>query len=352
MLTRGHWITKGAVSMFSLLMGSFAEDAATSFNYAGSDVADQVVILNYTKGTAKESCCGAIVMENEKPYLVTLQSALWGSGKMSFKTTSGRSVKPKRIEVALDSNLMRMELAEGEGLALASDVAMGDEIGVFGKNSDRDAVSELYGTVKGVGGDVLEVSAEFDEEHVGAPVLDHKGHLLALANYARESGSNSMLKGTRFANQTRRFCCRLGRVKWKAISWGPLNKKYGVVYAENDRMIQGISGILEDISDGPLDSVEVDGEVGKHLTGWMSAHNQLVQRHPGTGNRRHKFYNDYAASAEKLASVCRSQARKAEMIAKIRGLTPFMQNSVEDQAQTLEYFAEIVEFYGAQTYDD
>jgi hypothetical protein len=334
---------------------SVADESAEpeiSFCYTGADVADHVVVINYQQGDVKGACCGVVVLMDGVPYLVTMQSALWGSGRLSFQTVSGRVIQPQRIEVAEDSNLMRLALAEGDGLLLASMFDEGDEVAVFGKNSDVDDVSALYGRIKGIGGDAVEISAAFDREHLGAPVLDKEGHLVAVANAVRESGTNRVLKGTRFANQTRRFCCRLERTRWVAVPWGQLNRQYGSVYAENAQMIEGLNDLLEVISEEPLGAIELDGSPGKELASWMELHNRVVHRSPGEGSSRRKFYSDYAASAKKLASMCRSQARKAELVAGMRGLTPFMLSEMEGQVQALNNYAEVIEYVGAQTYDD
>ncbi len=290
-----------------ILFPAYAQD---QFNYSAADVADHLVVITCESDGVIKSGCGFVAMMNEKPYLLISQHIILGADKISFTSPTGRIIKPRSVELSNSRDIARLALAEEDGLALADHHPMGAPIAVFGSNQSQKEETALYGTITGVGADIVEISAEFNEGNGGAAVLNANQEVIGIASHVTESYNHAMKKGTQFENKTRRFCYRLDRIQWKRVNWKQYNKKYGAIYFEGKAASDQIIRTLNRWADAPA------------------------------GQLRSK-------NTEQMAGSCRSQARRIRMMTEQRDLTEYLIEELEMQALTLEAAAKIIDRYGA-----
>ncbi|MEE9368054.1 MAG: hypothetical protein V3V05_04220 [Pontiella sp.] len=285
---------------------------------------------------------------DDKLYLFTSQHLILGADKIKFISPTGRTLKPHSVELSYARDIVRLELDGGDGFSIIQDPAMGSSIGIF-SSSDLQDMDARYGTITGVGAEIIEVSAAFEDEHSGSPVLGLDQSVIGIASYVRESRDHVMKKGTRFENTTRRFCYRLDRVKWQSVSWKRYNQQFGTLYLESNLLIDSIIEILNEWSDEPFKDVQLDSDTERALISWADSHNHVLKNYGGKGSFNRKFLSDYSASTHELAEVCRSRARKIRMISGQRGLSQFMLNEYDMQAGTLEFFGKMIDRISTST---
>lgn len=166
---------------------------------------------------------GFLVKLDGKVWLVTNEHVLRGGAPFSATLPDGRSLKfSPTIEVAANRDLARL-LVEGDYEALEwfpEPARGGQKIHVYGNSDGGGVLTEEHGYVLGVGGDRIEVKADFVEGNSGSAVLDNKGRVLAVATYATNwNEPGKWIKaGTRY-NRPRRYGVRLNGVKWEKVPW-------------------------------------------------------------------------------------------------------------------------------------
>lgn len=166
---------------------------------------------------------GFLVKLDGKVWLVTNEHVLRGGAPLSATLPDGRSLKfSPTIEVAANRDLARL-LVEGDYEALEwfpEPAKQNQKIHVYGNSDGGGVLTEEDGHVLGVGGDRIEVEANFVEGNSGSAVLDNKGRVLAVATYAeRWNEPGKWIKaGTRY-NGPRRYGVRLNGVKWEKVPW-------------------------------------------------------------------------------------------------------------------------------------
>jgi hypothetical protein len=332
----------------SLVQARADEGARAQFTYAADDVASNLVVIECESNGKKSTGCGFVALMEGKPYLVTNQHIILGADKLGFVSPSGRVIKPRSVELSASRNIARMALAEGDGFTISSDLPIGAPIGVFSSGKGKKKAPALYGKITGIGADMVEVSANFVEDNSGSPVLNLNQEVVAIASHVRESSNHAMKNGTKFENKTRRFCYRLDRVGWTPVNWKSYNEKFGVAYLESRELLDSVIEILNSWADGPLEQVRIEDKPNPALTNWVRTHNQVVSK--SSDGFQRKFYAEYSESTQKLAEVCRSQARKIRMLSNQRDPTAFLLYEFDMQAGTFEYAAKIIDRYSTTVY--
>ncbi|WP_372846799.1 hypothetical protein, partial [Pontiella sp.] len=274
-------------------------------------LSDQLVTIECTINGASAKSDGFIAELDGQPYVITSQSRLLGAERIQIKTRSGRKILPRGIEFANARNVARLPLAEGGGLALATDFAMGDPIAVV--EHCNGGPGRKQGKINGVGADRVEVTATFEERHGGCPLLDRNGNVVGVASHAKESNPHAMKKGTRFENTTRYFCYRLDGAEWRKIDWKRYNQMFGAALLDGQRHVDDAIATLNRWSDSTEAQIK-------------------------------------AALDDPHADRCRDHARKIRLIAEQRGATDFLLNELDMQAATLEAAAKIFDRYAATFY--
>jgi hypothetical protein len=328
------------------------------FEYSFNDIADNLVIITCENSSGS----GFIAKMNGKTYLLTNQHVILGSEKISFQTATGRALRPRSVELSARRDIVRLLLTDEGGFEIADSMSMGSPIGVFGNSEGGGVATELYGKVTGVGADVVEVSADFVKGNSGSPVLNLEQEVIGIASYLRYSRKKRDTEGTRFENQTRRFCHRLTGTKWKPVNWKKYNKDYGKRYRTNEQLVDSIFEIINQWYDSPFGKISADEHPDMDLRKWSTAHNHMVNRIVRLNDKgratRHQLDNtnkqirkDIGDSATVLAKVCKSRARQMRMLATQKELTEFLRKEFEGYAYSLEYAAKAIDRFGDKLSD-
>lgn len=332
------------------------------FPYSFGDISDQLVTIECESAAGRSAGSGFIAQMDGKNYLFTNQHVILGADTIQFKTVTGRILRPRSVELSTSRDIARLLLDNEEGFAVGQNIIMGLPIGVFGNSEGAGVATDLYGEVAGVGAEVIEVSADFVKGNSGSPVLTPDKEVIGIASYVKYSRKKRDTEGTKFENQTRRFCYRLTGTQWKPVNWKQYNKKYGQLYRTNDQLIESIFAIINQWYDSPFAKVSADDHPDYDLQKWSTAHNQMVNRIVRLNDKgratRHELDNtnkqirkDIGDSAEALAKVCNSRARQMRLLSKQRELTEFLRKEFEDSAASLEYAAKSIDRFGNKLSD-
>lgn len=317
------------------------------FRFTIDDLKEQLVLVECAHQQETIRGCGFIATLEEKPYLLTSQRLLLGAERISFTTLSGEKLRPRSVELAATRDMARLALAEGEGLALATNMLMGTPVAIFGSSAQNAESNSFYGKINGLGADRIEVSAPFSEENIGCPVLRPNRKVMAMTCQVREPYSDKMRAGTRFESRTRRFCNRLEKTRWVPVRWNRFNQQFGPTYIQNETLIDDVVEVFNSwAEEGPMDRVRLKGK--GEVARWAKAHNQVIGRR---GSRFSlDFQEAYSESTQKLAGLCRRQARQTKMLLDHRNLNEFVRHQFEDQISSFEHFASVIDYYSTSTY--
>ncbi len=304
------------------------------FAYSFNDIRDHLVVIEHENGTGS----GFVAKMGGHSYIFTNQHVVFGAHKIRFKSVSGKELRPKKVELSKTRDMARLLLDSDEGLAVSGNIKMDAPITLFGNSDGAGVATELYGRINGIGGELVEVSADFVSGNSGSPVLNLDQEVIGIASYVRFSGSSRTKEGTQFENKTRRFCYRITDSEWIAVNWGKYNKKYGLAYFENEQIV----GCLEDIyagwKDNPSNGVYLDANSDRRILSWSQSHNLLTKKYRGQG----KFRAEYAKSLTKLSSLCKNESTRIQrfLSAEEKFLTDFLRDGFKRQANTLRAYEE------------
>ncbi|RLA42373.1 MAG: hypothetical protein DRQ97_14090 [Gammaproteobacteria bacterium] len=306
------------------------------FGYSFDDISDKLVVIKHEMGSGS----GFIATMDGKTYLFTNQHIILGAEKISFTTLSGKKLRPRKVELSVTRDIARLLLADDtESFGITGEMPMDSPVGVFG-NSDTDEVAtKLYGTVTGVGAEIVEVSADFVSGNSGSPVLNIDQEVLGIASYVRKSDTHAMKEGTKFENRTRRFCYRLTGNQWKPVNWKQYNDKYGRFYYQNTLFTDGVIEVLTNWGDTPRDRISISENPEKSLVSWTKSHNELIEKY---SHKTRIFASEYSGSLKKLSESCSSRARQTRLFSEQRELTEYLREELDSQSVTLDYIAKLL----------
>ncbi len=324
------------------------KEVKAEFKYTFSDVAKYIVIVECENSSGS----GFIAKMDGKTYLITNQHVILGSDQIRFTTATGEQLKPLGVELAANRDIARLELPPGtEGLELSGNMAIGSKIAVFGNSEGGSVATELYGKIKSVGADVIEVTADFVGGNSGSPVLNLEKGVVGIASYVRYyTGKKAD------GSKSRRFCYRLDGENWGKVSWKKYNDKYGKLYCKNEAFIESIYEVMNRWTDSPFNALMVHDDADSELEDWARAHNSMINRIERNDDKRmsqHYLDNlnkqiskDLSDSAASLSEICQSRARQMRFLSTQRELTGFLKKGFEDLAKGLEYRAKYIDAYG------
>ena len=332
-----------------VLLGAFLQSDAKSkkkssdvkglFKYTMNDVLDYLVIITCDGVNGKSSGSGFVAKMDGKTYLFTNQHVVMGTDSISFKTVSGKVLRPRQVELSTTRDVVRLLLDESDGFEIMDKVKMDMPVGVFGNSEGGGVATELFGRVTGIGADVIEVSAKFVSGNSGSPVLGLNKKVIGIASYVRVPTPTKVNKGTKFEKKTRRFCFRITGNTWKVVNWRMYNEKYGKVYLKHEMFLNDLLFVLGNWYEEPLKSIPIGSVKSRLLTIWVKTHNNFLT----VGKRkdsRSTFLKHYAASIEKLEKFCRHEISQIKKFKRNRQLTGFLRKEAEKQIYLLESICE------------
>lgn len=306
-----------------------------TFPYSFNDIRNYLVIIEHENGMGS----GFVAKMGEHYYIFTNQHVLFGAKKISFTSISGEKLRPKKVELSATRDIARLLLDTDEGLAVSDHIEMDAAIGVFGNSDGAGVATELYGKVNGIGGELLEVSADFVSGNSGSPVLNLDQEVIGIASYVSFSGNSLTKKGTKFENKTRRFCYRITGSRWIAVNWGKYNTKYGVPYSENEQLLRCLKTIYDEWDGEISDRVHLETGSDRRILSWSQAHNEITTKYRGQG----KFRSECSKSFANLGSLCKSESTvtKHFLSSEEKYLTDFLSDGFERQAYTFHAYEEV-----------
>ncbi|MEE9368055.1 MAG: serine protease [Pontiella sp.] len=329
------------------------KEIKAQFEYSFNDVSDRIVTVSCENSKGRSSGSAFIATMDGETYLFTNQHVILGADKISFKTATGRTLRPLGVQLSSSLDIARLPLDEAEGFAITKNMAMDAPIAVFGNSEGGGVATELYGKITGVGADVIEVSADFVSGNSGSPVLNLDHEVIGIASYVswKTSGKSDTV--------TRRFCYRLTNSKWISVNWKKYNDKYGKLHQENTELIDSIFEIANVWYTDPFNRVLAEDHPDAGLRNWSTEHNHMINRigrqrekgHATThelANINKQIRKDMNDSAEDLSAVCKNRARQMHFLATQKGLTEYLRNDFENLAERLENAAYLIEVYGTE----
>jgi S1-C subfamily serine protease len=153
------------------------------FAYSFNDIRDHLVVIEHENGTGS----GFVAKMGDHYYIFTNQHVIFGAHKISFKSVSGKQLRPKKVELSATRDMARLLLDTDEGLAVSGNIEMDAPIALFGNSDGAGVATELYGRINGIGGELIEVSADFVSGNSGSPVLNLDQEVIGIASYVRFS---------------------------------------------------------------------------------------------------------------------------------------------------------------------
>jgi len=167
---------------------------------------------------------GFLVKWGQWNAVATNAHVLGGNKVIKITTLDGRVLRTGRLAVAKNIDLALVEVNySGPFLPVSStlgtDVQEGDEILVLGNSEGEGVVTNLNGSVIGIGPDRIEVDAQFVEGNSGSPVIHIKsGKAIGIATYYQIANINEFSNKSAAVKDSpfwtiRRFAFRLDAVQ-------------------------------------------------------------------------------------------------------------------------------------------
>jgi hypothetical protein len=329
------------------------KEVKSQFGYTFNDIGDCIVTISCASEHARSSGSGFVARMDGRPYLFTNQHVILGADRITFKTTSGQTLKPLGVELSATRDIARLPLGPVcPALEISGKMSMGAPIGVFGNSEGGGVATELYGKVTGISSDKLEVSADFVGGNSGSPVLNLDRKAIGIASFVRWKTNDDA------GEETRRFCYRLTGDRWGAVNWKKYNDAYGKQYRETEELLNSIFDIINLWYSNPSSRISASSTTQASLRRWTEEHNGMVdkiekmldkgeatQKELDSINR--KIRNDLIDSADELSRICTDRARALRMIAaKQRDMTGFLHGEFTNFAERLDNMSVYVAGYG------
>jgi hypothetical protein len=329
------------------------KEVKAQFEYSFNDVSDYLVIVSCTGDRGRSSGSGFIANLDGKPYLFTNQHVIMGADKISFKTASGKTLRPMGVELASTLDIARLPLApDSPALEISDRISKDIPIAVFGNSEGGGVATELYGKVISIGSDRIEVSADFVSGNSGSPTLNLDKEVIGIASYV------SWKTNKKDETVTRRFCYRLTDEQWGSVNWKKYNDMYGKQYRETESLIDSIIDIIGTWYVKPSSRIDAESHPVPGLRSWSKDHNKMVNKienmlDQGSCTKdeldriNRKIRNDLMSSAAELSSICSDRARSLRMMNdKQKGMSGFLHDEFESFCNRLDSVSKYIEFYG------
>ncbi len=177
----------------------------------------------YTIKIGRSSGTGFLAQVNGLAYLYTNQHVIAGADRSDIvaMNTTGNRLAIGPLEIDPQSDVARILVPKREGLRFAKVAELDDEIICYGNSEGEGVVTRNKGTILGLGGEKVEVSAEIVPGNSGGPIVDRFNEVVGIATYLKrgfdededkdddedeqdDKESDWTRKGTRYA-KTRRF---------------------------------------------------------------------------------------------------------------------------------------------------
>ncbi len=248
--------------------GRAQEATPTPAAPASAQIQNALLVVSAREGAGS----GFVGRLGDVPYLISNAHVIAGASQLELKLLSGDPVPPGKGRLAIGHDVVAFDAPAGlMALEICPDVnkevAINDEIVVYGNSQGASVVTEIKGKVLGLGPDVVEIDAPFVPGNSGSPVIHLKsGKVIGIASYAVTRKRDELSKDSTVP-EVRRFAYRLDTIKtWQDLEWRS--------YQAEAALLQGIT----DFTDAYFEFWE-DVEKRNGRIAMFSSPNSRIQRH-------------------------------------------------------------------------
>lgn len=327
-----------------------ADTAKDKFDFSFSDVQESLVVIEHEHAVGS----GFIAKMDDRYYIFTNQHVILGGNRIRFKTASGKTLKPQKVELSAKRDIARLLIDTDSGLEITDTAEVDAPIGVFGNSDGAGVATELYGQVTSIGNEVVEVSADFVSGNSGSPVLNQDKQVIGIASYVSFSVDERTKKGKEPKVQTRRYCYRLTGTKWQSVNWKQYNEKYGTAYLKNEAVIDEIFDIIWEWFNNPFTTVSTDNLPEAGFLKWAKNHNHAVNRiermaEQGSATKKEldntnkRIRKDLIDSAQTISKICDQRARQMRFFSQQKELTGFLREHFIRLAERLDNASKLLD---------
>jgi hypothetical protein len=290
-------------------------------------------------------------------FLFTGKTYLLGADKITFKTLSGKVIRPHGIQFSTTLNIARFLLEDDEHAALVeieNKKMIGLPVAVFGNSEGSGVITELYGKINEMGSEEFEVSAPFVFGNNGSPVLNTNKQVIGMASYislirdrSREGNEKTDDQSEEILYKTRYFCVPLAKNQWITINWKTYNRRYGKPFLKNDQLFSPqLSAVQQWIRD-PYSIISVNSQFDPELDAWLQYHNAVVLRMMTFSKKTEAFESELRQINNTVRlGLCSSADRLSLICGKYKKRIGFLSNSPEPSGFVKKEYKHYVEYLG------
>ena len=160
--------------------------------------------------------------DKDGSFLISNLHVVAGPAPLEIYDAAGRKAEVGPfLEVAQDTDLVRIPQPEAKGLELASAPRLGDEVVSYGNSGGGNVITENRGKVLGVGPQTFEVSCEIVQGNSGGPIVNTEQKVMGVASFLTKQ-TNDWNEDTRYS-EIRRFGIRLDQpLTWEKVGLAAL----------------------------------------------------------------------------------------------------------------------------------
>jgi len=175
--------------------------------------------------------------EKDGTFLISNLHVVAGPAPLEIYDTEGRKAEVGAyLEVAKDTDLVRIQQPDGSGLETAGAPRLGEEVVSYGNSGGGNVITENQGKVLGVGPKTFEVSCEIVQGNSGGPIVNAEQKVVGVASFLTKQ-TNDWNEDTRY-NEVRRFGIRLDQpLSWEKVGLAELQKESAAFQAMIDALV-------------------------------------------------------------------------------------------------------------------
>jgi hypothetical protein len=293
------------------------------------------------------AACGFIVNMEGKRYVMTCIQLISGHHRFSLTTEAGTPLKPMRIELSTDRDIVRIQVESDHGLDLAPGISDGEAVTLMDFPSTSTTHARLGGTTLNVKEERFDISATFGPEQCGSPILNANMQVCGIASdidYFKNMGGS-------WERTARYFAYAVGGTSWFAPNWKQYDITYGRPLRDVDAFRRTVYGLASGWMKNLKSKIETDEDVGLELERWIKQHNGMVSKfseRPSKGGKDdlNKFIQkDFNDSCNTLVDICSNKSRTIGFISEQKNISPFLSNQFRWRSLELKQFVAFIEAF-------
>ena len=288
--------------------------------------------------------CGALAKMDGNVYIVTSTSAISGQSRMTFKTFSGRPLKPLKIELSLNRDLARFLIDSTNAFEVVSSMDVGESMMMLEIKRGFRSVETVFGTVSHMDEGFLTIEAPLDQLLDGLPAFNSDDMLYGAGATER---SYTFKRGVLWVEEVKQKVYQLEGAQWFSPNWKKYNAQYGDLLREADRFRDDLYMLTKKWVDGPERKIELSPTMSLDIRRWIKKQNGVVNRarlarvqHGDTvrGDPYRVVRQGYEDCGYGLIELARKKADTLNFFANDRGATPFIKQQCSGLSFELQLY--------------